>query len=383
MTHPRRLLMAVAATAALLAILAGVVLAQGAEKLRTGDTVTIAAGETVPTDLYVFGGTVRVEGTVDGDLVASGGTIDVTGTVTGDLLAAGGTIAVSGAVAGDVRLAGGTLTVAGAVGEDLAATGGQVTLGSAGTVGEDLFAGAGQLTIDGTVTGDVVASAGTYTRAGTIGGTESVTITGGQGEPTRVEPTPAQRVLDAIRHFLVVLLVGALLIWLAPGAYATMKSTLQRRPLPAAGWGLVGFIGYVVVIIVLVIAMILLTIVFGLLGFGDLVGIVIVGGIVVILGLSLAFAIVTGYVADALVGAALAGLVVRDEASSRSRELALLAAGAAVVVVITSLPVVGSWVKLVVIVLGLGAVLLATQARRRRRPVEASAGWSPPEAPTT
>ena len=86
-----------------------------------------------------------------------------------------------------------------------------------------------------------------------------------------------------------------------------------------------------VLLIVVLIAMILLAIAFGLLGFSDLAGIGILGGIVAILGASLAFAVVAGYVADALVGVALASLVMRGENSSRWRELAVLALGAAVV----------------------------------------------------
>ena len=167
-----------------------------------------------------------------------------------------------------------------------------------------------------------------------------------------------------------VVLVGALLIWFAPRAYAAMKTALQQRPLPAAGWGIVAILGFVVLLIVVLIAMILLAIAFGLLGFSDLVGIDILGGIVAILGASLAFAVVAGYVADALVGVALASLVMRGENPSRWRELAVLAVGAAVVVLLSSLPIVGPWVKLVVILLGLGAVadgLDATSANGYRR----------------
>ena len=107
MRHPNRVLKAMAASVTLVVILTGVALAQGAviDKLRTGNTVTVAAGETVSNDLYAFAGTVRVDGTVNGDLVASGGLVDVTGTVTGDVLAAGGSVTISGTVAGDARLA--------------------------------------------------------------------------------------------------------------------------------------------------------------------------------------------------------------------------------------------------------------------------------------
>ena len=113
----------------------------------------------------------------------------------------------------------------------------------------------------------------------------------------------------------------------------------------------------------------------------------ILGGIVAILGASLAFAVVAGYVADALVGVALASLVMRGENSSRWRELAVLAVGAAVVVLLSSLPVVGPWVKLVVVLLGLGAILIAWRGRRETDAVGAPGGWvqppATPQAPQT
>ena len=42
-------------------------------KLRTGDTVTVPAGEQVSDDLYIFAGTATIDGSVDGDLMAFGG----------------------------------------------------------------------------------------------------------------------------------------------------------------------------------------------------------------------------------------------------------------------------------------------------------------------
>lgn len=387
MRHPNRFFVAAAAGVALLAMLTGIVLAQGAvsDKLRTGNTVTIAAGETVSNDVYAFAGTVRVDGTIDGDLVASGGLVDVTGTVTGDVLAAGGSVNITGTVGGDTRIAGGTLSVGGAIKEDLAAIGGRLTVTSSGTVGGDLIAGTGQLTIDGAVAGNVLARTGTYTKTGTIGGTEDVTITPRESQPGQpgAAPTPTQQIIDAVRHFVVVVVIGALLIWFAPRAYARMKTALQQRPLQAAGWGIVAILGFGVLLIVVLIAMILLAIAFGLLGFSDLVGIGVLGGIVAILGASLGFAVVAGYVADALVGVVLASLVMRGENQSRWRELAVLAVGAAVVVLLSSLPIVGPWVKLVVILLGLGAALMASM-RLRRTDTAAPGGWvQPPATPQT
>jgi hypothetical protein len=166
------------------------------------------------------------------------------------------------------------------------------------------------------------------------------------------------------------------LIWLVPRLYTAATAAIRQRPLVAAGWGVVACVGYVVLLVIVVIAMILLAIAFGLLGFGDLVGISIVGGIVVIAAATLVFLVAAAYVADAIVGAALAGLVVRGPSPTRARELAILAAGAAVVVAVTSLPILGPWVKLVVVLLGIGALLVAI--RQERSPGGAAATSAAP-----
>jgi cytoskeletal protein CcmA (bactofilin family) len=350
------------------------------EKFRTGDAVTIAAGETVSHDLYAFAGSVYVAGTVDGDLVASGGNVDVTGTVTGDVIAAGGNVSISGAVDGDARVAGGSLSVGGTVAEDLLATGGQVASTASASIGEDMVAATGRLTVDGAVAGNLLASTGVYQKSGTVGGTEEVRIvTGPAGAPPAVVPTTADLVVDAIEHFLIVLLAGAIMLWVAPRAFAAAKTAIQQRPLPAAGWGVLGLFGYVVVLILIVLAMVVFGIIFALVGFEDLVGLDVLGGVAAILGVTTAFVVIAGYLADALVGAALAGLVMRSASSTRTREFGLLAIGAAVVVALSWIPVVGPVVKLVVVVLGLGAVLLAVQEAWRSRP--AAGGVQAPPMP--
>jgi len=379
MPRPSRRI-ATAATLAVVAlvVLVGVALAQSNDKLRSGQTVTIPAGETVTSDLYVFAGTVRVEGTIDGDLVAMGGTIEIPGTVTGDVLSAGGNVSITGTVGGDARLAAGTVSVSGTVKEDLATASGQATIDPSGTVGEDMLASVGRLSVNGTVTGDLTASAATYDKTGSVGGTEDVVINAGRfpwGTPAAAPaPTPDQTAvvsntaLDGIQHFLIVLLVGGLLLWLAPGTYAATKEAIQRRPLPAAGWGILGLLGYLVALLVILLGMIVLAVVFGIVGFDDLVGLDVLTGFVAILGTTLGFVVICAYLADAIVGAAVAGVVMRDRSATRSREFGLMAVGAAVVVLLSLIPVIGPWVKLVVIVLGLGAVLLAWWSARSSAP---------------
>jgi hypothetical protein len=389
MASTRRVVGIALGLAVLLVVLTiGVVLAQGGQlggKLLTGSEVTIPAGETVDHDIYAFGGTVTSNGSINGDLVAAGGTIDVNGAVTGDVLATGGRITLNGPVSGDVRAAGGQVTIAGNVAEDVLVTGGQVTIG--GSVGQDLIVSSGQLNLTGTVAGSAVGTVGAYTKSGSIAGTDSITVTGNQA--STLAP-PSNPVLDAIRQFIAVLLVALLALWLMPRAFGVAEAQVRERPLPSLGWGIGAVIGYVVVIVVICIVAILIAIVLGLLGFGALVGIDVFGAFVLVAGLTLAFIIAVGFLADAIVGLALArvfaqrsgrmagtpsgaSMVGRD----RWADLGLLAIGVAVVVVLTSLPVVGGWLKLVVVLVGLGALWLAWRRSRMAMPAV-----TPPEPAT-
>lgn len=370
----RRATLAVVVTLVLAALGAATALAQEDRlggKVQAGDTVTIAAGETFAGDLYAFAGTVVIDGTVEGDLVAAGGQVVVNGTIVGDLLAAGGTITVGGGIGGDARIAGGRLFVDGQVAEDVVAGGGEVSLGPNGLVGGDVLVSGGQVAIDGTVTGSVAGSAGTYRRTGTIGGTEDVTISPPDSGPAA--PTPANRVIDAIRHYLIVLLTGAIGLAVAPRGMAAVERRLRKEPIGAFFWGILGIAAFVALLVVVTIVLILLAIAFGSLGFDSLVALDVFGGLIAIGAICVLFAFVAAYLVEAIVGLALGRLVANEEVEPRWRPYAVLAVGAGVVVLGSSLPVIGPWIKVLVVILGLGALLGELWARRRPAPVVAVA----------
>jgi uncharacterized membrane protein len=102
-----------------------------------------------------------------------------------------------------------------------------------------------------------------------------------------------------------------------------------------------------------------LALLFGLLRIGSLIAIDVVAGTLAISLVSFLFVLAVAFVADALVGLALAHMVMRTDGRDRWQELGLLAAGAAAVVIVTTIPVVGGWVKLAVVLLGLGALSVA------------------------
>ena len=335
------------------------------DRFRTGPEVTVPAGETVADDLYATGGRVRIDGVVQGDVVVAGGEVEIGGTVEDDVLVAGGRVTISGDVGGDVRAAGGEVHLQGSVAQDALLTGGQLTVSSGGRVGADLIFSGGQMALDGTVDGDAVGNAGTYRREGTVGGEERVST------PPREErePTAADRVLRAVRRYVGVLIVGALLLWAAPRLMRWAARQAWARPLPSLGVGVLGFVGSVLALIALVIAAVLLSLLLDAVGLGGLVAIVIFGVFLAVAALVFALALTVAFAADALVGVAVGRRLLGDRgAGTRAADLIALAIGAAILVALTALPGVGGLVKLLVVCVGLGAILLALRRREVTAP---------------
>lgn len=368
---------AILAAAVVMVLAATVVLAQETfldGKLRVGQSVTVSAGETWDGDLYLFAGQVTMDGTVDGDLVAFGGTVHVNGTVTGDVLASGGQLEVAGTVDGDVRVAGGQVTISGPVGEDVLAAGGQAQLSSGGSVGGDLIVSGGQVTLAGSVSGSVEGRAGSYERSGSVGGTENVVV------PEKPDILAGNTLLDAFRHFVTLLLFGGLLLWLLPRGLRASDRVIRERPVAALGGGLAFFVGWIAVLIVAVLAIVLIGVAFGFLRMAALVGIELAGGLLAIGVLSFGFLLAIAYLGDIVVGMSLGRLLAPGPLSSRWVEFGLLAAGAAVVVIATSIPEAGGWVKLVVVIFGLGGIAVAAYDawQGRRGPTAAAEAATPP-----
>jgi hypothetical protein len=347
---------------------AGVAIAQESRlggKIRAGDEVVVLAGETVDSDLYAAGGLVRIEGTVSGDLVGVAGQVQVSGEVTGDVLAGSGNVDISGDVGGDVRVGAGQVSISGTVGEDVSAGAGQVTVTSSGQVGEDLIFGTGQTTLDGRVHGDVLGATGNYRRRGTVGGTEDVTVA-----REKRAPTIEERLLAALRRFVSILIVGALLLWLAPRIVDGAAQQLRRRPLASLGVGVLGVIGLAVLVLGLILVAVLLAIGLGLVRLGDLIGLTIFGTWTLLTVLGFFFYVVAAFAAHAAVGLALGRLASR--ADPDARRWGAFALGVLIVVLIMSVPVVGGLLAFLFVLVGLGALILEFWPRRRApQPAEA------------
>src|SRR6266508_2893674 len=339
---------AIAFLAVALASLSATTLAQQTElggKVRSGQEVVVPAGETVQGDLITSAGTVRIDGRVDGDLVASGGQVTVAGTVTGDMLAAGGTTTISGQVDGDARIATGQARVEGRVGEDLLLGAGQATVASGAQVGGALIFGAGRLRMDGTVAGS-----------------EQVTVQ----ERREQAPTLAERALDRLRRYVSILVVGVLLLWLAPRAIGGAAEAVRGRPLASLGVGILGIIGGVALVGVVILVTVLVAVGLGLLGLGALAGATVFGGTLAAGVIAFLFFLAVAFGAEAAVGLALGRLLFRGDVRSFFRGLGAVAFGVLVVVLISAIPLVGGWLEALLVLLGLGGPVLMVLLGRRR-----------------
>ena len=345
-------------TLAVLTSLATVAVAQNEDflggKIRTGDTVSVPAGETVEGDLYIFGGDINVAGRVLGDLVVFGGQVDIGGDVEGDVFVGAGTLDVGGTIGGDLRVGAGQVRTPGSIGEDLLAGVGQLTVN--GEVGEDVIFGAGTVSLSGTVDGDVLGESGTYTRSGTVGGTEDVTI---DEQPPVERPNPFIR---GLTRFASLLIVGMMILWLFRATFEHTVNHLTTAPGTAALWGLGFVVGLFVVPLAVTVVGILLAVLFGWLGLGLLVG------------LSLVTILVTwvlvGVVAF-LVIAVLAPITAATWAAARvlpedTPAYLAMAAGLAILVILGLIPVVNFLVGLAVTIMGGGSWM---QLLRRRSEV--------------
>jgi cytoskeletal protein CcmA (bactofilin family) len=340
----------------------------GGKVRRAGRQVVVPAGETVQGDLIASAGTVRIDGRVDGDLVASGGTVTVAGTVTGDALVAAGSTTISGQVDGDLRVGAGQARIEGRVNEDVLLGAGQATVASGSQIGGDLIFGTGRMQMDGAVAGSVLGSTGDYTRGGSVGDSERVNLAEPAGEQR--EPTLADRLLDVVRRYVSLLVIGVLLVWLLPRLVRGAADSARRRILPSLGFGVLGFIGVIIGLVLLLLVTILVAVVLGLLSLGSLTGITLFAGLLVAAILVFLFVLAIAFAAQAVVGLALGRLVVRGEGHSFGSTLGALAVGLLVVVLVAAIPVVGGWLEALLVLVGLGALLLMARPGRRRRQVE-------------
>lgn len=366
-------------TIRLLAILALLLVPAIALAQAVGEEIRLGKDEVHDDNFVAFGNRVEIEGTVKGDVIAAGSDVTVSGKVEGDVLVAGANVTVSGEVGGNVRVAGDRVDISGKMGKNVTVAAQHLSIAEGASVAGSLaFAassadisapvgrklwGAGEaVTVRSTVERGAeffLGESGTLTLASTahVKGDLAYTATKEaildpgatvDGKTLRrdvpsVGPNATlQSIYGRILSLFGALVVGLVIVGLGRRSFVGVRRQLETRFRPTLGWGLLYFI------LTPIIALLLLFTVIGV-------------PLAIILAATYAVFL---YVAKVFVGVALGFFIIRrlrrqPAGTAEPKEPSALLAmvlGVTVIVGLASVPVVGSFVTLFVVVLGLGAV---------------------------
>jgi cytoskeletal protein CcmA (bactofilin family) len=344
--------------------------AGAAAETRLADTVVVS--EAIDDDLYAAAGAVRIEGSVAGAAALAAGSAGITGDVGGDVLVAAGRVELAGGVGDDLRAAGGTVQLTGFVTDQATIAGGNVMVGPGSAIGGRAWIAGGDVDVAGQVGGDLDVAAGTVVISGRIGGNVEVTARELRVEPgaviggdlvVRSDNPPliaedAQILGDVIAGAteepeatagngagggwaagVPVAAAALILLWLAPGLAGRASAIVSAAPLRTLLLGLVALAVTPVVALVL---------------------------FVTVLGWLLGLVVLAGYL-FALLLSGLVGLLVVTLGISRRlgetpgaaggwRNAVILVLVVAGLVLLQRVPVLGSLLVTLLVVLGFGAL---------------------------
>ncbi len=174
---------------------------------------------------------------------------------------------------------------------------------------------------------------------------------------------------DRLGEFVALLIVGALLLFLWPKALERARSSAQDQLLPSAGWGCLVILVFLFAVPIAAVVILLLSLVGGLLTFGQLFQHILgLGGTGLALAV-LAFVFVLALVTKAIV-AYLGGQQILGRASPATLEARAggfwaLAVGALAYEILRVIPLLGWLLSIAVTLVGLGAIYLALSGMLR------------------
>ena len=369
--------------------------------IGAGSSILIAESGTVTGDLMAAGESISIEGTVEGDVRSAGYAVHVApgGQVGGEFVAAGFSVGllentevgndaimagyqglVDGNLNGDLKFAGGALDITGVVDGDVDAAVDAPTGQGPGAFmafGQDVdlprTVNPGLHIGEGEIRGDLSyeASAASDVDEAAVSGAvtfDQVTEAGAEVQDDR--PFVVSWLVDFIRHYIALLVVGLLTVAALPRLLGQAADRLAQEPLPSAGWGLVtvavAFFGIGLTVFA---AVLLLALTLGV-DLGILAWAVLSAAAVLLVGLTFGMLLAgwLGWIASGLtIGQRL--MAQGEPSTGLGDRLPLLLAGLAVIALLISLPVVGGLMKFAVGFVGIGALILTL----RRRPTEESA----------
>lgn len=303
--------------------------------VRVGGTVVVGPNETVRGDVTAIAGTVVIRGTVEGNLEAYGGGVVIT---------------EGGTVTGRVRIYGGSVRIGGTVGGSALAYGGSVTLDGDALVRGTFGAVGGNVELAGTVRGDANVIAESVRLAPTAHVTGNLNYQGNlENEGGRVEGqiresselalVPSLPVLGPIATIYLLLadaLLGVILLAAFPDFSRSAVEAVTETPFRIAVAGVAALIACPIALVI--------------------VAITVIGLPIAIAGL--AMFVVLLWIASVYGRYVVGSLLL--ELADRDNRWGALAVGIVVVGILGHLPVpvLGSVVRFVVVLIGLGILAL-------------------------
>lgn len=324
-----------------------------------------AYAETLKGPVFKADESITFNETVDGDVFLLGGEVTVNATISGDLIVLAGQADIRGTIDGDLRVTAGQLDVGAIVNDDASLASGQIKLNSNSIINNTLTAAAGAISLNGQVVNQAWLIGGKINilEGAKVGGDLKVFH---QSEPI-IHPQSKisgdlitkqlesndfdyqndfnfkdTKVVKKITTFMVVqklmalvieILIGALLIYLAPKLSKTLVKLSQKKPGQTIGWGFLTVVIFPVVFILLLIS---------------LIGIPLAVLSVFVFSFSI-------YLARLLSGLSLGNNLLKDKKLKPYHSLAL---GMLILSVLKLIPVVGWLVYFIFILNGLGTLAL-------------------------
>jgi cytoskeletal protein CcmA (bactofilin family) len=375
--HLRRVTTLAAVMCAMMLALGFAPAGQAAEIRHGNPNYTLASGETIHTDLFVFGDASRIDGDVEGDVVSWSRSLTINGHVRGDVLAFSQEVTVNGTVGGNVRVFCQTLTLNSVVSRNVMAWAGDVNLSEKAKVEGTMTLGTGDSELNGEVGGDVLAGSGNFEihgildqnafiRSGHFSIGPQAEIKGrvkflGREQPevspsaklgspieVTIEKRGSNRSYSSPRFYWHQILLwgasfvfGLTMLLLMPGFFFDAAGGCKRT-MPALGFGALFLIALPILAVIICITIV---------GIG--VGIA-----------ALMFWAVAIYAAQVIVGVWLGDRLL-GETVGVGPALGRMALGLLILRVIGLVPYLGAWFSSLVVCLGLGAMILALYRNMR------------------
>lgn len=327
---------------------------------------SISVDAPVDGDITAFGGSITINSQVEDDLMACGGdisinapvgktahvcggSININSNIGGDLTIGGGNIMINGDVDGDLRVLGGNIVINGDVEGDILAVGGNIVVN--GQVSGSLAITAGGLTINGIIDGDVDAEADkikfgknaivkgdfTYASPDVLFDEQQVTGSIIEKEVEIKTPTLVDRFSWNIFSGLALLLVGILLVLAVPKLSDGLAGNIKDEFLKSLLYGLITLV--VVPVLALLLAI-------------TVIGIPLSIMIIVLYAMTI-------YLSKVFVGLFIGRLILKDVHVVWAAILGIL-----IYLVLADLPILGGFVTLLTVLLGLGTITVWATAKR-------------------